>query len=138
MTSSKNDRSWPKAVVNGLSRRCPCCGEGDIFEGYLRVRDQCEQCGLMLSGHRADDLPPYLTIFAAGHLLIPLVLFTENMFEPSVLTSTIIWCAAALALCLYLLPRFKGAVIGLQWANRMHGFDDSKRPFQPDRPGPIN
>lgn len=73
---------------------------------------------------RADDAPPYLTIFVVGHIIIPLMLFVEKMWHPDLWIHFILWLPLTTFLSLWLLPRIKGGVIGLQWAFRMHGFAD--------------
>ena len=110
------------AMSRGWQRRCPSCGEGRLFSGYSRACDACSSCGEALHHHRADDLPPYVTIMVVGHVLVPLVLLAEQYLQPTLWMHWLAWIPLALAMSLWLLPRIKGAVIGLQWANRMHGF----------------
>ena len=72
--------------------------------------------------HRADDAPPYFTILIAGHIVIPLLMMTELAYAPPIWLHLLIWLPLTAILCLVLLPRVKGAIVGLQWAQRMHGF----------------
>jgi uncharacterized protein (DUF983 family) len=72
--------------------------------------------------HRADDAPPYFTILIAGHIVIPLLMMTELAFAPPIWLHLLIWTPLTAILCLALFPRVKGAIAGLQWAQRMHGF----------------
>ena len=106
----------------GLAKRCPQCGQGRIFTGYTRTADHCPVCGLDLTGHRADDAPPYMTIFVVGHLAIPLALAAKQLFDPPMWLQFAIWIPVIIGAAYWLLPVMKGAMIGLQWANRMHGF----------------
>ena len=39
---------------NGWRRRCPRCGEGELFQQFLKVRDRCSSCGLQLQRNRGD------------------------------------------------------------------------------------
>ncbi len=121
-TSGANDRSWRRAMVNGVRAHCPDCGQGRLYWRYLKVRDVCEVCGLEVHHHRADDAPPYFTMLILGHLIVPLALMLERAAAPPVWLHFSIWLPLAMVLTLALLPRVKGALIGLQWANRMHGF----------------
>ncbi|MCI4662206.1 MAG: DUF983 domain-containing protein [Neomegalonema sp.] len=114
-----------QALMNGLRQRCPNCGEGRLFVQYLSVRESCSECGLRLDGHRADDFPPYLTIIVVAHLLIPAFVLSEKTFHWSTTTHYLVWPPLAIAACLLLLPRFKGAVIGQQWATRAFGFGEN-------------
>jgi len=93
-----------------------------MFQGYLKVVDACSTCGQELHHHRADDGPAYLTILIVGHIMAPLihVLFTHFRPEPLIFASGL--TAGVLVLSLFLLPRLKGLVVGIQWAKRMHGF----------------
>lgn len=113
--------TWP-AVVRGFTRRCPECGRGHLFEGYLKVADTCPVCRAELYHHRADDGPAYLTILVVGHLMAPLLLFVFERFRPEPMVTATIFVVGSLALSLYLLPRLKGTVVAIQWAKRMHGF----------------
>ncbi|MEE9328704.1 MAG: DUF983 domain-containing protein [Parvularculaceae bacterium] len=118
-------RSWPTAVKRGLRQKCPACGTGKILYSYTKVKDTCASCGLALAGHQADDMPPYVTMLISGHIIIPLALYFERSLDPPMGLQFLIWGPALLGLTFWLLPRVKGAIIGLQWAHRMHGFSDS-------------
>lgn len=115
-----------KSIGRGIMCRCPNCGEGKLFRAYLKVNDECPVCGEVLSHHRADDLPPYISILIVGHVLIGVMLHMEMTYQninPMIYLATLV--PLAIVLPLALLPSIKGGVIGLQWANRMHGFDSS-------------
>ncbi len=92
------------------------------MSSYLKVRDTCVVCGEDLSHHRADDGPAYLTILVVGHLMAPLLHIVFVNFRPEPLVMATGFSIGCIALSLYLLPRFKGGIVGLQWAKRMHGF----------------
>ena len=113
---------WP-AMRRGAGRRCPACGRAGLFARYLQVREACASCGDELHHHRADDAPPYFTIFIVGHLIVPPIMWLEVAAQPPIWLHLALWLPLAVALTLLLLPAVKGAIVGLQWANRMHGFD---------------
>jgi len=128
MTDSRLDtslRAVKPAMWNGWRRKCPSCGNGPLLNGYLNVRDACQVCREELHHQRADDGPAYLTILIVGHLMAPLLLIVFEAWRPEPLVLFTIFAIGTVALSLYLLPRLKGAMIGLQWAKRMHGFADS-------------
>ena len=103
---------WP-AVRLGLRNRCPFCGVGRVFAGYLRVVPECAHCGAQLGRLRADDAPPYFTIFIVGHLFIPPVLMIERIYEPPMWIQMVVWVPLfAIATTLLLRP-VKGATVGL-------------------------
>lgn len=113
---------WP-AVFSGLRSRCPACGKGSLFRKFLKVADRCPACGEDLHHHRADDMPAYIVISIVGHIVVPLALALETAFRPDYAIHLLLWVPLTLGLSLALLPPVKGAVVGLQWALRMHGFD---------------
>ena len=113
------------AMKRGFMCRCPRCGEGKLFRAYLKVANDCSACGLDFTPHRADDLPAYLVIVIVGHIVVPTALMIETDFSPPVWLQLSIYLPLTLVLSLLLLQPVKGAVVGLQWALRMHGFDDN-------------
>ena len=115
-------RSWLRAMGRGARKRCPQCGRGRVFSGYTRTAPRCPSCGLDLTSHRADDAPPYVTIMIVGHVAIPKALLARQLFEPPLWMQFAIWLPVIMIATFWLLPVVKGAFIGLQWANRMHGF----------------
>lgn len=121
-TDIYNDRPTRPAMLNGFRQKCPRCGKGHLFHGYLKVVDECDSCGQVLSHHRADDGPAYLTILIVGHLMAPLILIVFETYRPEPIVLASVFTLATVALSLYLLPRLKGVVVAIQWARRMHGF----------------
>jgi uncharacterized protein (DUF983 family) len=105
--------SMPQALRYGLRGLCPSCGKGHIFNGYLRVVENCSACGAPLGRIRADDVPPYATILITGHIVVPLMLWLEASEHPPLWVHTIIWVPLTVALVLGLLRPLKGAIIGL-------------------------
>lgn len=116
------ERPLKPAMLRGAMRRCPACGEGALFDGYLTVRDHCDHCGEDLSHQRTDDGPAYLTILLVSHLGAPLLLAVYMAYRPSPMALLIGFGLGAIVASLALLPVIKGGFVGLQWARRMHGF----------------
>lgn len=121
-TDASAERPLGRAFRNGWRRRCPNCGSGPLFKGYLTVRDECSVCREELYHQRADDGPAYLSILIIGHLMAPTLYLVYVTWRPEPLVLFTIFAVGCVALALYLLPRLKGAMIGFQWARRMHGF----------------
>jgi uncharacterized protein (DUF983 family) len=119
-------RDTARSIMRGWGGKCPNCGEGRMFKAFLNVADACPACGEALHHHRADDAPPYLTIFVVGHVLVAGVLAVERSYQPDFWVHAVLWTPLTIAMSLWLLPRFKGALVGLQWALRMHGFDEGR------------
>ena len=110
-----------EAIKKGLRRKCPCCGEGRAFSGYLKVTGECDVCNTVLGDIRADDFPPYLTIFIVGHIVVPALVYSEAIFGPPMWLQITLWPTVALALSLGLLPVLKGGVVGFMWALGLKG-----------------
>jgi uncharacterized protein (DUF983 family) len=112
----------PRPFLTGLSRglkhRCPDCGQGSLYSGYLKVRQTCQACGHDLSAYRADDGPAYFTILLVGHLIIAPALVFPVVWEASPWIVVPVSLSLLTALVLTILPRIKGAFIGGLWSIR--------------------
>jgi uncharacterized protein (DUF983 family) len=113
------------AMKRGFRGRCPRCGEGKLFRAFLKTADSCSHCGQDFTPHRADDLPAYLVIVIVGHLVVPPALFIETNYSPPVALQLAIYLPITVLASLVLLQPVKGTVVALQWALRMHGFDEN-------------
>ncbi len=123
------DNRMLTGLTRGFQRKCPNCGQGHLFKGYLKVRPNCDVCGHDNGQYRADDAPPYFTILIVGHIIIgPMLAFNFIWTWPVglVLGLTL---PTLLILTLALLPLVKGAVIGFHWAAQIKG-----APAEPTRP----
>jgi uncharacterized protein (DUF983 family) len=124
-TGAVERRDVWSAMRRGLRGRCPRCGQGKLFRAFLKVDNNCSVCGLDYTPHRADDLPAYLVIVIVGHILVPMILWIETDYAPPVWLQLSIYLPVTLIASLGLLQPVKGAVVGVQWALRMHGFDEN-------------
>jgi uncharacterized protein (DUF983 family) len=107
---------WLPALLRGFRGFCPSCGNGRLFPSYIKMAHQCPRCDTPLTPHRADDAPAYFTIFIVGHIIVPLMLLVERSYSPPDWVHMTLWAPLTLVLSLLILPRVKGALIGLQWA----------------------
>jgi uncharacterized protein (DUF983 family) len=123
-TGTVEKRDVWTALKRGFRGRCPRCGQGKLFRAFLKVDDHCSVCQLDFTPHRADDLPAYLVIVIVGHIVVPTILWIETDYSPSVPLQLSIYLPLTLILSLALLQPVKGAVVAIQWALRMHGFDE--------------
>lgn len=115
-------RDFRSALMRGFLCRCPHCGKGRMFRAFLKVADECPACREPLHHHRADDAPAYFVILIVGHIVVPMALWVERVYAPSDLVHVALWLPLATGLSLGLLQPIKGALVGLQWSNFMHGF----------------
>ncbi|HMF06735.1 MAG TPA: DUF983 domain-containing protein [Methylocella sp.] len=123
-TAQRETRNVWTALKRGFRGRCPRCGEGKLFRAFLKTADHCSACGQDFTPHRADDLPAYLVIVIVGHIVVPLALMIETNYSPPVALQLAIYLPLTFFASLVLLQPVKGAVVGVQWALRMHGFDE--------------
>lgn len=120
-----------QAMARGARGRCPQCGTGRLFRAYLKVVDDCGVCGEAYHHQRADDAPPYVVIVVVGHIVVPLLVLVEEALRPPIWLHLAIFLPLTLLLSLALLPPIKGALVALQWALRMHGFDPLSPEHEP-------
>ncbi len=113
--------AWP-AIRKGVAGTCPRCGEGALFESYLKLNATCAHCREDLSHARADDGPAYLSILVTAKVMGTAMLATYEAFQPPAWVMATVFSIGVVAMALYLLPKFKGMIVGIQWAKRMNGF----------------
>jgi uncharacterized protein (DUF983 family) len=116
----------------GARNRCPVCGQGRVFAGFLTLAPGCPHCGTDYSQLRADDAPPYIVIFIAGHLLLPPIFWVEKAWMPPMWLHMVVWLPLFAIVCTLMLRPVKGAVLG--WMIRLGPVGDGTR--HPD-PVPV-
>lgn len=110
------DRDSKIAIRRGTVNRCPSCGEGRLFDGYLTVVPQCSNCGAPLASFPAADGPAFFTMTIVMLLLIPAIGFGWVLFEPDPVNFLIVLTVLITLLTLVLLRLVKGAFVGYLWA----------------------
>jgi uncharacterized protein (DUF983 family) len=113
--------SFGTALKRGFVRRCPRCGHGALFRGYLTMADHCSNCELAFEPYRSDDVPAYFTILIIGHIVVPGLLAFEKFFHPEAWVQMAIWLPVTFFGTLALLPFVKGAAIGVIWRSKQDG-----------------
>jgi uncharacterized protein (DUF983 family) len=113
--------AW-SSIKRGFSCKCPACGTGSMFGRYLKVTPVCEACGEELFHEEAHDFPPYITMSIVAHIVLLGVVLAEQHAEWPMWVHLAIWPALTVILTMALMQPVKGAVVGYQWARRMHGF----------------
>jgi uncharacterized protein (DUF983 family) len=112
--------SLGQILWRGLRRLCPACGQGSMFQGYLTPRDRCTFCQLTFAPYRSDDAPAYFTIALIGHIIMPLLFWTESHYHPEAWVHLTIWIPLTLILALGTLPFIKGIVMAVIWRTKGH------------------
>ena len=112
------DAKEPHVMKAILLGRCPRCGVGGLFTGYLSVGTQCKQCGLDYAPFDPGDGPAVFGILIGGALLLPSVLWVEFTFEPPWWVHVLIWTPVICIVMLGLLRLTKAALLVLQYRNK--------------------
>ena len=110
--------SRPNPLAAGLMGRCPACGEGPLFDGYLKVAERCEACGFDLKRADAGDGPAVFVILIGGFLVAFAALFTEIAVRPPIWVHLVLWLPLTVIVCLALVRPFKGVLVAAQFAHQ--------------------
>jgi len=101
------------AMKRGLARRCPACGKGPLFRGYVKVHEHCPVCGEDNGRHRVDDAASYFTVLLVGHVVVAPALFFEMVYDAPLGLLLAIALPSVGVVTLGALPFIKGAVLGV-------------------------
>ena len=112
------EHARPSAWAAGLKLRCPQCGEGEVFQGYLKFRDHCRVCGADFKAADAGDGPAVFIILIVGAIVTPLLIILQFGLKLPGWLALSLTMVAAIALCLALLPPFKSLLFALQWKHK--------------------
>lgn len=108
----------PSAYATGLMGRCPRCGRGKLFAGFLKLRSRCESCGLDYGFVDSDDGAAVFVIMAAGFIVVGAALFVEVRYEPPFWLHAVLWGPLILLVTLAPLRLLKGLMVSLQFRHR--------------------
>ncbi len=106
------------AATAGLKCRCPNCGEGRVYRGFLTFKERCDACGADLTIADAGDGPAFFVMFAALIIIAPSAMFFEFAIRPPGWVHILIWPPLTLAFCLLLLRPIKALLFALQWKHK--------------------
>jgi uncharacterized protein (DUF983 family) len=115
MSDQHNARVSP--FVAGLAGRCPRCGKGHMFSGFLNIRKECDACGLDYSFADAGDGPAIFVILIAGFIVVGAALLVEVFYQPPFWLHALLWGPLILIVTLVPLRLLKGLLIALQYHN---------------------
>lgn len=105
-------------IWRGLAGRCPSCGRGKLFAGYLRVAPSCQACGLDYAFEHAGDGAAAFVILVAGFLVVGGALIVEILYTPPYWLHAVLWGSLSILVPLVLLRSFKGVLIALQFRHK--------------------
>ncbi|HSC19560.1 MAG TPA: DUF983 domain-containing protein [Rhizomicrobium sp.] len=115
MDAAETAQGALRAAVLG---RCPRCGEGTLFSGYLDVARRCVCCGLDYASFDPGDGPAVFVILIVGFLVAGGALLVEIAFQPPYWVHAAIWLPAILSLAFVFLRLVKSTLIVLQYKHR--------------------
>lgn len=110
--------SQPLPIAQGLRCRCPRCGEGKLFSGFLTLRPSCERCGLDYNFADAGDGPAVFVILIGGAIVVAAALITEVVYQPPYWLHALLWVPLILLVTLAPLRPLKSLLIALQFHHR--------------------
>lgn len=110
-------------LATGLRGRCPRCGEGHLFAGFLTVKPHCSACGLDFAFADSGDGPAVFVILFAGFLICAMALVVEVRYSPPFWVHAVIFGPLVLVVCLGLLRPMKGLMVALQYR---HGASEGR------------
>jgi uncharacterized protein (DUF983 family) len=113
-----HDYAPQSPYATGLAGRCPRCGEGRLFSGFLTVAPRCEACGLDLAFADAGDGPAVFVTLFAGFIVLGGALWLELSYEPPFWVHFLIFLPLTFIVCLGVLRPLKGLLVALQFANK--------------------
>ena len=105
-------------ITAGLSCRCPRCGKGHLFNGFLTLRERCDVCGLDYSFADAADGPAVFIMFFSGFVVVAAALIVEVLYQPPFWLHALLWLPLILLTTLGPLRPVKGLMIALQYHHK--------------------
>ena len=115
---STDDRSLSLPMMRGMRGRCPGCGEGRLFQGFLALRPNCERCGLDYSFADAADGPAVFVIMISGFIVVFAALAVEFAYQPPYWVHAALWLPLIALTTLGPLRPIKGVMIALQYHHK--------------------
>lgn len=116
----------PSPFVTGILGRCPACGRGRLFKGFLTIVPRCEVCGQDLAAEDSGDGPVAFIILIAGFIVVGAALVVEVKYQWPVWLHLLVWLPLALVLSVGLIRPLKGLLVALQFRHRRHEFDHGR------------
>lgn len=106
------------AFSAGIRCRCPNCGEGSVFRGFLAFKDRCGACDADFTIADAGDGPSFFVMFAALIFIVPSAMFFEFAFRPPGWVHILIWPPITLGFSMLALRPVKALLFALQWKHK--------------------
>ena len=107
-----------ESALRGLTCKCPRCGRGKLFAGFLSLRPKCETCGLDYAFIDAGDGPAIFIIMIAGAIVVACALIVEIKYQPPLWVHAVLWVPLILVTTLWPLRAMKSLLIALQFHHK--------------------
>jgi len=107
-----------QTVLRGLACKCPRCGQGKLYAGFLNLRPTCDRCGLDYAFIDSGDGPAVFIMFLAGFIVVGAALVTEVVYRPPFWVHAMLWLPLILIVTLGPLRPMKGLMIALQYHHK--------------------
>lgn len=107
-----------QSAIRGIACKCPRCGRGKLYQGFLTLRPACEQCGLDYAFIDAGDGPAVFVILIAGFIVVAAALIVEVKYQPPFWVHAALWVPLVLAVTLWPLRALKALLIALQFHHK--------------------
>jgi uncharacterized protein (DUF983 family) len=107
-------------VQSALLGRCPRCGQGKLFNGYLSIAPSCAACGLDFAHFDAGDGPAVFVILIVGAIVCGLALYVEFTYQPPYWVHAALWLPTIVILSFTLLRLMKSLLLVLQFRHQAH------------------
>ncbi len=120
----------------GLKCRCPECGKGRLFNGFLTLAPRCEVCGLDYSFADPADGPAFFIMIIMGIPAAGFGVWVEIMWEPSIWVHLLTSGPFMLLTCIPPIRFAKGMLVASQYVNKAEEvrFDTSAQARVKDSP----
>ena len=112
------DEAAANPIAAGLKGRCPRCGEGFLFSGFLKIANECDACGLDFGGEDVGDGPVAFIVLIVGFAVVMPALIVEVAYGWPFWLHMLVWLPLTLIGCLALMRPFRGLMYALQYKNR--------------------
>jgi len=106
-------------LAAALGSRCPRCGKGRVFQGWLAVAPHCGACGLDFHGEDVGDGPAALVILVLGAVVVFGAVLLEAKAGPPFWVHLAIWIPVTFAGTVFLLRALKAWLIGEQYRHHL-------------------
>jgi uncharacterized protein (DUF983 family) len=121
--TSRHHASLPVVALHGS---CPRCGKGKLFDGFIKIAEKCNVCGLGFAGHDTGDGPAFFIILPLCLIVAGSALWVDVTFAPPMWVHLMLWPVFILGVTAAVMRPIKAVMVALQYRHRdVETYDDS-------------